>query len=104
LAEFSFQNNPQGLDLNVDSGAFYVFKTGEHFPEGIVRDCAQLSSFCFASTVPQSRYSSSVAFLDFNGDNVLDVLLGAPRDHTLFENSGSAGLFLSFFEPNLEYS
>jgi len=91
-----YKNNPQGIQIGADSGAFYVFRTGKEFPIGIVHNSEQQSNFCFASTKAQSLYSFSVTFLDFNGDNEIDLLLGAPRDHSVFENSGSAGLFLSW--------
>eukprot|EP01116_Phalansterium_solitarium_P004292 TRINITY_DN1525_c0_g1_i2.p1 TRINITY_DN1525_c0_g1~~TRINITY_DN1525_c0_g1_i2.p1 ORF type:complete len:849 (-),score=281.79 TRINITY_DN1525_c0_g1_i2:324-2870(-) len=103
-AEFFYETEPYGAGFNAlrhhewDTGAIYIWRTknGPTNTDNSLKSC----DFCIKSPIKEALFGRSVATLDFNGDGVMDLLLGGPRDSTsgAGDNTGSAALLLSLFQ------
>jgi hypothetical protein len=85
---------PSGGDI----GGAYIWKGGSGFPKGIVSDLQRSSDSCIVGKSHKELLGKTAAILDFNGDGKMDLLLGAPRDHSVKENAGSVALIFTAFD------
>jgi len=56
------------------------------------------STFCILATQPRGLYGSSILSLDFNGDNIADFAMAAPRSPVITENGGAVSLMYSLLQ------
>ncbi len=90
-------HNPSLFPSEADSGAAYLWEGGILFPKGITSNVKESSTICVESNVGKSLTAYAATMLDFNGNGVADLLLTAPRDHSLVEYGGSVNIILDIF-------
>ena len=87
-------------DLNLfpsdaDAGASYFWQGGSSFPLGVVTSPVKVSDICMQSSEGKSLFGFGAKMLDFNGDGLVDLAVGSPRDKGLGENAGSVTILMN---------